>query len=265
MRVLLIMVLLSLAIPAAQNEEQPRTQGQQTANDKIGKAPELSPIQQTSAQSYQPNSSGKRNAPENEARFWGLTHGELVNSGLTLIYVVISLMAFFAIKRQANLTEKQGESSAAQFKEQIGAMTEAREQTDELIKQATAQAAALTKAAEATEKNAEAAKASADALRAGVEGNISKERARIRIGVGEMRPQSQPTSGPPILNMVACWLFNYGLTTAFIADFRARFILSDAPELTADYAQCRQLMYAESLQQDNGSNRFLVPLEPSQT
>jgi hypothetical protein len=194
---------------------------------------------------------------------------EIVMSGLTAVYVgatifyaVVARKTLGAIERQADLTEKQGNSSAEQFSQQLSAMVEARTQTGELIRQATAQAAALIKVAEATEKNAEAAKASADALRASVEVSINEKRARIKISAENVVPQSQ-SAGPGVRNCVVCWFMNYGLTTAVIIDSRARYFLSADPNVVPDYSQCRQLLYAESLLPDERSNNFLLQLEPT--
>jgi hypothetical protein len=105
----------------------------------------------------------KKDKADPEPKPW-LTHGEWINSGLTLIYILVSIAAFFAIKRQADLTEKQGESSTKQFTDQLAAMEQSRQQTDKLIAQARAQAVALQTAAEAAIASAEATKASTDNL-----------------------------------------------------------------------------------------------------
>src|SRR5215469_7305811 len=88
-----------------------------------------------------------------------LTHGEWVMAiltaiyvGLTATYVIISLFTLKAIKRQAQITEKQGESSADQFQKQLSAMEDARKQTDRRIAQAEAQLTALQIAADAAAK-----------------------------------------------------------------------------------------------------------------
>jgi hypothetical protein len=58
---------------------------------------------------------------------------------------------------------------------------------------------------------------------------------------------------------------NYGLSTAFVCDFRGRFCQSDAPDIAAEYAQCKQVMYAESIPSHESSPKFLFLLEPNPT
>jgi hypothetical protein len=193
-----------------------------------------------------------------------MTAFEYLMSGLTTIYVIItgyyayvSRKTLNAINKQAELTEKQSKSSAAQFTEQLSAMSAARNQTDDLIKQAAAQVEALT-------LTAKAGKDSADLARQQLEANTSKERARIKINVQGIVPQSEQSPGQAVNNLVVFWLANYGATMALIDDFRVRFVNADSEELSVgDYGQCRQVMYAESLQQDARTDQFFVPLEPN--
>ncbi|HEV7217920.1 MAG TPA: hypothetical protein VGN39_03515 [Terriglobales bacterium] len=85
---------------------------------------------------------------------------------------------------------------------------------------------------------------------------ISKERARIKIGVNDTSVQIGQYSS------ATCWLENYGSTPAFINEFRARFVLASETNVMPDYAQCRVALYAESLQEKTKSTKsVLIPLE----
>ncbi|HLY98825.1 MAG TPA: hypothetical protein VKT33_07140 [Candidatus Angelobacter sp.] len=114
-----------------------------------------------------------------------------------------------------------------------------------------------------TRTAANAAKASADYASAAVEATMSKERARIRIEVAPLNPQSgRGQSGSVIMNGSVCTLTNYGLTVSFIDEFSARCVKTDTEEMVMDYGKCRTLIYGESIEQGSNSDRILVPLEP---
>jgi hypothetical protein len=92
-----------------------------------------------------------------------------------------------------------------------------------------------------------------DAAEAGME----KERARLKIIVQDIIPQVS-------LNVAVCNLENYGVTPAFISDFRVRFLYCLVRDIIPDYRLCRQVLYAESLQANERSAKsFLIQLEPS--
>lgn len=88
------------------------------------------------------------------------------------------------------------------------------------------------------------------------EAGLEKERARIKIAVEDIIVQIS-------LGTAVCHLENYGVTPAFISDFRARLLFCDQKNITPDYSLCRQILYAESLQPHaRTSKSFLVQLEP---
>jgi len=105
------------------------------------------------------------------------------------------------------------------------------------------------------------AKDAAKAAQANVETQVNKERARIRIVLEKINP-TWTGSG---FNGVTCWLTNYGPTAAFIDDFRGRLLQVHVAEepIVLDYAQCRDILYAESLQSTGRTASFVIPLEPN--
>lgn len=123
----------------------------------------------------------------------------------------------------------------------------------------------MRKGLKETTKTAEAAIKSAKAAWQGIEVTISKGRARLKICIEKIDPQSQRPDGQIPLNGAVCWLMNYGLSTAFVGDFRGRFCQSDAPDIAAEYAQCKQVMHTESIPSNESSPKFLFLLEPSPT
>jgi hypothetical protein len=67
-------------------------------------------------------------------------------------------------------------------------------------------------------------------------------------------------------NAVWCKLMNYGQTEAFVDDSRAALVLVREKDIRANYANCKQLLYAESVpSQGRTPNFVLVPLEPTVT
>lgn len=190
-----------------------------------------------------------------------LSHGEWVMASLTLIYVIFTGCYVWISRSTLSALKAQAKSTAGQFTEQLEILKAAGQKTDELIKEAAAQAGALVKVAQATEQNAAAAQASAEALRASVEAAFNKDRARIKVEIGNVIPQSQSV-GPGVRNGVTCSLTNYGATVAFVTDSRARYYLSPSPEALAQFDQCQQLMYGEALQPDTSTQQFFLPLEP---
>jgi hypothetical protein len=190
-----------------------------------------------------------------------LTHGEWVMASLTLIYVVFTGCYVWISRSTLSALKAQAKSNADQFNEQLEVLKTSGQKTDELIKQAAAQAGALIKVAQATEQNAVAAQASADALRASVEAASNRDRARIKVVLGNVVPQSQSVD-PGGRNGVTCSLTNYGGTVAFITDSRAKYCLSPSLETVAQFDQCKQLMYDEALQPNTSTPQFLLLLEP---
>jgi hypothetical protein len=157
--------------------------------------------------------------------YWAFT-GLLVVVGFLQVWLLHRTLG--AIKRQASLLDRQAgimESQTSHLEDSVAVARDA----------------------------AKAAQASVDAA-------INKERARIKIGLEPINPSSQQVG----FNAVACWLMNYGPTPAFIDDFRARFLHAAQKEIVSDYAQCRQVLYAESLQSNTRTPQtFLVILEPN--
>ena len=84
---------------------------------------------------------------------------------------------------------------------------------------------------------------------------MEKERARLKITVQDIIPNVS-------LKVAVCQLENYGVTPAFISDFRVRFLYSLVRDIVPDYSMCRQVLYAESLQAGEKSKLFLISLEP---
>jgi ribosomal protein L12E/L44/L45/RPP1/RPP2 len=187
-----------------------------------------------------------------------LSHGEWVMASLTFIYVLFTGCYVCISHNTLAAIKAQGKSNADQFREQLDVLKLSGQKTDELIKQATAQAGALIKVAAATEQNAKAAMASADALRASVETTMNKERARVRFDLGNVIAQNKSV-GP---NAISCLISNYGSSIAFISDSKARYYVSAVPDDAIEDNQCAQLMYAESLQPNTNSFQFLTYLQP---
>jgi hypothetical protein len=131
------------------------------------------------------------------------------------------------------------------------------------ITQAARSATAMEKVAVDIGVSARAAQDSVKIAGQALEANISKERARIKINVQPINPQSQTASGQINVNGVVCSLRNYGFSTGFILDFKARFFMGQMADIPADSTQCRQLWYAESLEARESSPDFLLMLEPS--
>lgn len=113
------------------------------------------------------------------------------------------------------------------------------------------------------EASVNVARDAAKVAQASVEAEINKTRARIRI-VLEKINLTWIGSG---FNSVTCWLTNYGPTPAFIDDFRGRFLEVHVAEepIVPDYAQCRDILYAESLQPNGRTACIAIPLEPNAT
>ncbi len=168
---------------------------------------------------------------------------------LTLAYVIISARSLKAIKKQADLTEKQGESSTEQFNKQLAAMNEAREQTNKLIEQATAQAEALTQQARstahligqaarqadalhslvsATRKSADAAGESAAMAASNVLALMNAERAWIMAEI-QWRANMHVVKHSDSLSLDIFLLYqNDGKTPAWITEVRILFRIIDA-------------------------------------
>lgn len=72
------------------------------------------PTQQSAAPPAKQGKVAKGAAVEQDL-YLVLKRAEWVSAALTLAYVIISVLAFFAIKKQAYLTEKQEESSGEQL------------------------------------------------------------------------------------------------------------------------------------------------------
>ena len=137
---------------------------------------------------------------------------------LYMVYIVATIAAAFvawralvAIKRQAGF-----------MKDQLTQMREAGKQTDELINQTKEEVAALSAAADAAVKNA-------TNTQAGIEAIISKERARIRIEVGDLRLVA-PGRPQYELDEIPFKVFCDGATPAFILDKTATVNITDSIE-----------------------------------
>jgi hypothetical protein len=174
----------------------------------------------------------------------------------SLLLVIIGGAGVCAAYRSLKAIESQGRAMQGQLRvmgHQLLEVRAAGKQTDRLIEQGAIQIEQLT-------VSAEAAKASAAALRDSVETVIRKEQARIKIGVDKINPNSQPAGG----NGAWYWIENYGLSTAFLDDFRVRLANVDEKEITAEYGQCKRTLYGESIEgRSRFPNKFLVYLEPT--
>ena len=89
-------------------------------------------------------------------------------------------------------------------------------------------------------ESAAATKKIATATQDSVEAVMSKDRARIKI----MVQPAKVVSGP---QMIACWLENYGPTTGFIKEFRARLLRISERDIVPDYDKCRLMLFNESI------------------
>ena len=145
----------------------------------------------------------------------------------TAVYALVTVVMFIEIRSQTKATRSQAE-----------------------LAETTAKAA---------EENAGAAKRSADALWVGVEALKSTIRARLKINVSDVNPQSQPRG---TLNGVTVSLTNYGASTAFVKDCRALLTLNDLADIPADYSKCRQAAYDIPLEAKGSSQSFLNLLDP---
>jgi hypothetical protein len=160
------------------------------------------------------------------APFWALFTSNRIIAIATAVYAVVTVVMFRAIRSQAEAANRQ---------------------------------------ADIAERAARAAEKSAEVASKALEANISKERARLKINVQPINPQGQTPSGQIYVNGVVCSLRNYGFSTGFIMDFKARFFMSQMADIRADDTQCRQLWYAESLEARESSPDFFLGLEPSPT
>ena len=97
-----------------------------------------------------------------------------------------------------------------------------------------------------------------------IEIQISKERARLKIGVEDISPMSRQNNAP-FSNIALCWLHNHGATVAFIDDFRARYIRTTNKQIAVEYDKCKQLLYGGEPLNANERTKFVfgLPLEPS--
>ncbi|HUK25332.1 MAG TPA: hypothetical protein VLV49_12190 [Terriglobales bacterium] len=101
----------------------------------------------------------------------------------------------------------------------------------------------------------------AKAANRGIEIQISKERARIRVDVEKLALVGSNRAGG--FNAALCKLTNYGHTEAFIDDFRATLVLAADKDIPANYASCKQHPYRESIDAQGRTPGFMmVALEP---
>jgi hypothetical protein len=103
----------------------------------------------------------------------------------------------------------------------------------------------------------------ATAANRGIEIQISKDRARIRVEVEKLNLVGQNQPGK--FNAVWCKLMNYGHTEAFIDNSMAILVLVPDKDIRANYADCKQLLYATESVPPQGRTPYfvMVPLEPS--
>lgn len=91
---------------------------------------------------------------------------------------------------------------------------------------------------------------------------MSKEEARIRVCIENINLSSAPERP----NGARIWVENYGLSIAFVDDFRAKLIRVDGHELLPDYSNCNSIFYSESIEPKNRSaNAWFLWLEPMRT
>jgi hypothetical protein len=122
MYALIVIVLFLLSGQPGQNQNQTDQAKTKTTNPAAYTLQNLPALPESTPNPAHENPN-RSDADSKQKLYYGLTRAEWVSSGLTLAYVVISLLAFFAIKKQANLTEKQAKSSGEQFTQQITQLT----------------------------------------------------------------------------------------------------------------------------------------------
>jgi hypothetical protein len=105
------------------------------------------------------------------------------------------------------------------------------------------------------EESVGVARESANIAQLAAEAGIEKERARLKIVVEKINPQTT-------LNGTICHVENYGLSPAFISDFRVRFLYCLPRDIVPDYSMCRQILYSESIQAHARTNSMLISFDP---
>lgn len=183
---------------------------------------------------------------------------------LTLLFVAMQTVAtrkaagaaadsVEAVKRQSTVMERQAETLEKQTRA-------VRRQALSMRRQTTV----LRKSADAAEKAATAAMQGAQASEKSASLVVARERARVKVEVDPVGPQSQPPQGgQAVVNAAICRLANYGPSPAFIDNFAMRYLLNEEPDVRADHRQCRRILYGEALPPGKSALNFFVPLEPS--
>ena len=164
--------------------------------------------------------------------------GALVVIGF--VGVGCAVVTLWAIRAQVTVMAQQRQVMLGQLRTMQEQIAEMSEQTDVLEK-------------------------SVAAAQSGIEAGINERRARIKIKVSDVHMSAvNPDAGQLPTHMATVSLFNYGLTTAFVDDFRARFLHTPQEDAAPDYSNCRQFVYAESLAPNSPpATTFGVILEPN--
>lgn len=180
-------------------------------------------------------------------RFYVIFTGMLVGIG--------ALGAFLAY-RTLDRIDRQAVANEAQLAE----IKKAAEQANKTLALAEKQAASAEIAARATSDLAAAARDAAQAVVKGLEQNRNSNRARIKIIVDRINPQ---TTGP---NMVRFRIQNVGFTRAFIINSLGKYLRSESPDIEPGSPPNNSLVYDEFIEAGQefpqSSNAMYLWLQP---
>jgi hypothetical protein len=105
----------------------------------------------------------------------------------------------------------------------------------------------------------DATRIAAVATKDSVEMMIRKERARVKIAIQKIHPQSTELGSQGTF----CTLENYGATTGFVEKCSARLVLLPEENIAPDYAKCRTIFSGESVKPDSQPDKSaFVTLDP---
>lgn len=194
MRVLLIAICLISY--AGQNQSQTANHTNQTDQEADAAAKKPAAMKEAPSPAATPTPQQEKPKTDPESKPW-LTHGEWVMAILTGAYVVISLLAFFAIKRQADLTERQAEAAGKQFTEEIAEVRET---------------------VKAAKESAQAAHASVDSIR-----NIERCWVLVTVVHGITLKVFYEHGSPVQRSSFSWFIANHGKTPAIICGVASRF------------------------------------------
>jgi hypothetical protein len=249
----------------------PRSTGAPQQNNGQNTSPADNTAQRQQTSATPPNQtipiyaqSGSAEANRETKNSQGATDVERQLTKFTGYLVGVGLLQFFILAVQAVLffqqkkIMEQHRTSLEQLASSAGDNARAIETQAGIMKGQLAsmdgQLAAMQRQNTTLEESVTVAKDAAKSTQASVEAGIEKERARLKIVVESITPNIS-------LARAICSLENYGLTPAFISDFRARFLYCLPKDIQPDYSMCNQILYAESLQPGARTPKsFLVSL-----